>query len=90
MKRTKLLIELATQKSEIEKNSVSNIENSPKSKYLPHIYKLKQTKLLIPRVRTFDWLFGLVLNLFKFYANVCYITERGKSKLTDLHEQRLL
>lgn len=54
MKRSKLLIELATQKSEIEKNSVWNIENSPKSKYLPHIYKLKQTKLLIPRVRTFD------------------------------------
>jgi len=54
MKRTKLLIELATKKSEIEKNSVCNIENSPKSKYLPHIYKLKPTKLLIPRVRTFD------------------------------------
>jgi len=32
MKRTKLLIELATQKTEIEKKSVWNIENSPKSK----------------------------------------------------------
>lgn len=53
MKRTKLLIELATQKSKIEKNPEWNIENSPKSMYLPNIYNLKQTKLLIPRVRTF-------------------------------------
>ncbi|KAL4104377.1 hypothetical protein QTP88_019678 [Uroleucon formosanum] len=33
MKRTKLLIELATQKTEIEKNSVWNIENSPKTDF---------------------------------------------------------
>lgn len=32
MKRTKLFIELATQKTEIEKNVVWNIENFPKSK----------------------------------------------------------
>jgi len=56
MRRTKLLLQLATQKAEIDKNTELNTENFPKNKYLPHniIYRLILIALLLPRVRSFD------------------------------------